>query len=88
MMAVTVPDEDWVSARVEKARHEREMALAAVRRLEDEVRGLAYRVAELEADRIALKNRTEEAEAYVGAVKASAPWRAIQWLRGLVGRKW
>jgi len=39
-----VPDEEWVSARVEKARHEREMALAAAKRLEDEVQRLAYRV--------------------------------------------
>ena len=87
-MVLQVPDDDWVSARVERARHEREMALAAVGRLEDEVQRLAYRVAELETDRVALKNRTEEAEAYVAAVKTSAPWRAIQWLRGLVGRKW
>ncbi len=56
--ASRVPDEDWVSARVEKARHEREMALAAASRLEDEVKRLAYRVAELEADRVALKNRS------------------------------
>jgi len=83
-----IPDDEWVSARVEKARHEREMALAAAKRLDDEVKRLAYRVAELEADRVALKNRTEEAEAYVAAVKASAPWRVIQALRGLVGRKW
>ncbi len=83
-----IPDDEWISARVERARHEREMALAAQRRLEDEVQRLSYRVAELEADRVALKNRTEEAEAYVAAVKASAPWRVIQWLRGLVGRKW
>ena len=87
-MTLQVPDEDWVSARVEKARHEREMALVAAKRLEDEVKRLTYRVAELEADRVALKNRTEEAEAYVAAVKTSAPWRVIQWLRGLVGRKW
>ena len=87
-MAARVPDEDWVSARVERARHEREMAFAAVTRLENEVKHLTYRVAELEADRVALKNRTEEAEAYVAAVKTSAPWRAIQWLRGLVGRTW
>ena len=33
------------------------MALAAAKRLEDEVQRLAYRVAELEADRVALKNR-------------------------------
>ena len=87
-MSTRVPDEDWVSARVEKARHEREMALAAMSRLEDEVKRLAYRVAELEADRVALKNRAEEAEGYVAAVKASRPWRVIQSLRGLVGRKW
>jgi ABC-type thiamine transport system ATPase subunit len=87
-VTVQVPDDEWISARVEKARHEREMALAASSRLEEEVRRLAYRVAELEAGRVALKNRTEEAEAYVAAVKTSAPWRVIQWLRGLVGRKW
>ena len=87
-MTLQVPDEDWVSARVEKARHEREMALAAAKRLEDEVQRLAYRVAELEAGGAVLKNRMEEAEAYVAAVKTSLPWRVIQSLRDLVGRKW
>ncbi|MEO8587302.1 MAG: hypothetical protein ABI584_14150 [Acidobacteriota bacterium] len=87
-MNLQVPDDDWVSARVEKARHEREMALAAAKRLEEDVRRLEYRNAELETDRVALKNRTEEAEAYVAAVKTSLPWRFIQSLRGLVGRKW
>jgi hypothetical protein len=42
-----VPDDEWISARVEKARHEREMVLAAAKRLEDEVQRLSYRVAEL-----------------------------------------
>ncbi len=87
-MSVRVPDDEWVSARLEKARHEREMALAAVRRLEEDVRLLEYRIAELESDRVALKNRTEEAESYVAAVKTSLPWRVIQWLRSLVGRQW
>jgi uncharacterized protein YlxW (UPF0749 family) len=87
-VSTRIPDDEWVSARVEKVRHEREMALAAAGRLAEEVRRLSYRVAELEADRVALKNRTDEAEAYVAAVKASTPWRAIQFLRGLVGRKW
>jgi hypothetical protein len=87
-VAARIPDEDWVSARVEKARHEREMALAATRRLEDEVRRLTYRVAELESGRVALWNRSQEAEAYIAAVKRSLPWRVIQSLRGLVGRKW
>lgn len=83
-----IPDDEWVSARVEEARHEREMALAAVSRLHDEAKRLSYRVAELEAGRVALKNRAEEAEAWVAAVRGSAPWRVIQWLRGFVGRKW
>jgi phage shock protein A len=83
-----VPDEAWVSTRLEKARHEREMALAGVKRLEEDVRLLEYRIAELESDRVALKNRTEEAEAYVAAVKTSLPWRVIQSLRSLVGRQW
>lgn len=87
-MSVRVPDDEWVSARLEKARHEREMALAAVKRLEEDVRLLEYRIAELESDRVALKNRTEEAESYVAAVKTSLPWRVIQSLRGLVGRQW
>jgi phage shock protein A len=87
-MSVRVPDDEWVSARVEKARHEREMALATVKRLEEEVRRLEYRIAELEADRVALKNRTEEAESYVAAVKTSRPWRIVQTLRSLVGRQW
>jgi hypothetical protein len=87
-VTLQVPDEDWVSARVEKARHEREIALAGVKRLEEDVRLLEYRIAELESDRVALKNRTEEAESYVAAVKTSLPWRVIQSLRSLVGRQW
>lgn len=83
-----VPDDEWVSARLEKARHERAMALAGVARLEEDVRRLEYRIAELETDRVALKNRTEEAESYVAAVKTSLPWRVLQSLRGLVGRQW
>lgn len=87
-MSVRVPDDEWVSARVEKARHERELALATVTRLEEDLRRLEYRNAELEADRVALRNRTEEAEAYVAAVKTSGPWRIVQALRSLVGRQW
>ena len=87
-MTPLLPDDEWISARVEEARHEREMALAAARRLEDEVKHLSWRVAELESGRVALRNRAEEAEAWVAAVRASAPWRVLQWLRGLVGRKW
>lgn len=64
------------------------MALAAARRLEEEVARLTYRVAELDAGRLALESRAREAEAYVAAVKASLPWRVVQSLRGLLGRRW
>ncbi len=84
----TVPDEALVSTRLEIAHHEKELALAAVSRVEEDLRRLEYRIAELEADRVALKNRTEEAESYVAAVKTSLPWRLIQSLRSLVGRQW
>ncbi len=87
-MSAGVPEDGWVSARVEKARHERDLALAVAKRMQDELHRLEYRIAELEADRVALKNRTEEAEAYVAAVKASRPWRLIQFLRSLMGRQW
>ncbi len=64
------------------------MALAAAKRLEDEVQRLTHRVAELEVDRVAIRTRAEEAERYLAAVRASLPWRVAQWLRGLMGRKW
>jgi hypothetical protein len=77
-----------VPAALEKARFERELALAAQKRLADENRRLEYRIAELEADRIALRSRLEESERYVRDVKTSRPWRVIQLLRGLAGRRW
>lgn len=71
-----------------RAEFERELALALQRRLVDENRRLEYRIAELEADRVALKSRLDETESYLRDVKTSKPWRLVQFLRGLVGRQW
>ena len=76
------------SPALERTRFERALALAIEKRLLDENSRLEYRVAELEADRAALRSRLQESEQYVRDVKTSRPWRVIQLLRGFVGRRW
>jgi uncharacterized protein YlxW (UPF0749 family) len=73
---------------MEAALHDRRLALETRRRLEVEVRDLEQRVADLTAERDALQTRLDERMKYVSAVHRSAAWRAIQALRGLVGRRW
>jgi predicted nucleic acid-binding Zn-ribbon protein len=71
-----------------QVRFERDVALAAQGRLEKELRRLERRLAELESERSALRTRLEERERYLAAIRSSLPWRVIQLLRGLVGRRW
>lgn len=86
--AASRPDPAIVSAELEKALFERDVAQAAQKRVADEMLRLEYRLAVLEADRVALRSRLEESEQYVHDVKSSTPWRLVQILRGLVGRRW
>lgn len=79
---------DSPDAELEKALFEREVAQAAQKRVADEMHRLEYRLAVLDADRVALKSRLEESEQYVRDVKSSTPWRVTQFFRGLVGRRW
>ena len=39
-------------------------------------------------DRASWRRRTEELDSFVTNLQASAGWRALQAVRGLVGRKW
>jgi hypothetical protein len=71
-----------------QARFERDLALKAQERLEKELRRFERRLAEVEAERTALRTRLEERERYLAAIRASRPWKLIQLLRGLVGRRW
>lgn len=43
---------------------------------------------EAAAEIASLRSRVEALAGYVRAVEGSVPWRAIQWLRRLVGRAW
>jgi predicted nuclease with TOPRIM domain len=74
--------------RLEEAQFEVELAREARRRLGAEVHRLEARLAAAASERESLRGRLEERERYVSAVHASAAWRLIQSLRGLVGRRW
>jgi hypothetical protein len=68
-------------AEAEESRHECELLRREATRLAAINRALdgKLRVAEADRDRL---------QAWTGAVEHSAPWRIIQFLRSLVGRKW
>jgi len=70
------------------ARFERDLAVKSQERLEKELRRLERRLAEVEAERTALRTRLDERERYLAAIRASRPWKVIQLLRSLVGRRW
>jgi len=71
-----------------EVRFERDLALKVQQRLAKELERAGRRLAEVEAERAALRSRLEERERYLAAVRASRPWRVVQFLRGLVGRRW
>jgi predicted nuclease with TOPRIM domain len=75
-------------ARLEEALFERDLARSVQLRFDEEKSRLEHRIALLQSDRSALRKRLDERERYVAAIHASLAWRAIQWLRGLVGRRW
>lgn len=77
-----------LNARLEAALFERDLARNVQRRFDEERSRLEHRIALLQSDRSALRKRLDERERYVAAIHASAAWRAVQWLRGLVGRRW
>ena len=77
-----------LEARLETATFERDLARSVQGRFDEERGRLEHRIALLMSDRSALRKRLDERERYLAAIHASAAWRAIQWLRGLVGRRW
>lgn len=81
-------DRDVLELRVESLTFELELAQRVTARLESELRRLQQHAAALEADRAAIRNRLDERERYLLAVQRSIGWRALQWTRGLVGRRW
>ncbi len=66
---------------VEQARH-------VIERLQSEIRRVEHRFVESETLRASLRNRLDERERYIVAIHASNAWKAAQWLRGVMGRRW
>jgi hypothetical protein len=77
-----------LDVRREEAVAERDLAREVARRLGDEVRRLELELAQARTNLVARQGRLEELETYVKAVHSSSSWRALQTLRGLVGRRW
>jgi chromosome segregation ATPase len=77
-----------VRVRLEEQTFAGEQARLVIERLQSEIRKVEHRFIESETLRASLRNRLDERERYIGAIHASRAWKGIQWLRGLVGRRW
>jgi chromosome segregation ATPase len=77
-----------LEVRLEEVRFELTLAQEARTRLEQEIRKLEQRLAARNSESAALKSRLAERDRYVAAIHTSLAWRAIESIRGLLGRKW
>ena len=67
---------------------ERDRALRMCDQAKAEQARLEAQLATVLEDRASWRRRTEELDSFVTNLQASAGWRALQAVRGLVGRKW
>lgn len=77
-----------VEVRLEEARFELKLAQEANARLEQEVRRLEQRLAARNAENTSLRSQLEEKDRYIAAIRTSTGWKALQALRGVLGRQW
>lgn len=87
----TVPsleDIAHLEVRLEEVQFELSLTQEARMRLEQEIRRLEQRLAARGAECAALRSRLAERERYVAAIHTSPAWRAIEAIRGLLGRRW
>lgn len=82
------PAPEALELRIEALEFELQLSRRIQDRLESEIQRLHHHIAALEADRASIRNRLDERERYVAGVHASVGWKALQWVRGLVGRRW
>ncbi len=82
------PSGELLKLQIERLEFELELGRTVQGRLDSECRRLHQHIAAIEADRASIRNRLDERERYLTAVQRSLAWRAIQWMRGLVGRRW
>jgi chromosome segregation ATPase len=75
-------------AQADAALFDRDLALERERRTAVEVRRLELRLSETRAEVAALQSRLDERERYLAAIHHSGGWRALQGIRGWLGRRW
>ena len=77
-----------LEVRLREALAERDLARAARRNAGEEFRRLRQELALSKQDLAAVRERLNERETYIRNLHGSAGWKALQWLRGLFGRRW
>jgi chromosome segregation ATPase len=77
-----------LEVRLEEAVAERDLARAARKSAEEEIRRLRQELALSKMDLTAVRGRLNERETYVRNLHGSAGWKALQAVRGLFGRRW
>ncbi len=77
-----------LEVRLQETLAERDLAREGRRRLEGEVRRLEQELAHARQDLDAVRRRLAERETYVNNLHASRGWKALQAVRGIVGRRW
>ncbi len=77
-----------LEVRLSEAVAEQDLARLARKKAEEETRRLREELSLLRADLAAVRDRLNERETYVANLHGSAGWKALQWVRGLFGRRW
>lgn len=77
-----------VEALLEEARFEVKLGRETNARLTQELNRLEQRLVARSAEADALRGRLSERERYVNAIHGSIAWKAIEAVRGLLGRRW
>jgi chromosome segregation ATPase len=77
-----------LEVRLEEAVAERDLARAARKSAEEEIRRLRQELSLSKMDLTAVRGRLNERETYVRNLHGSAGWKALQAVRGLFGRRW
>lgn len=77
-----------VEANLEEVRFEAKLAGETNARLTREVHRLEQLLIARRSEAEALRGRLAERESYVTAIHGSFAWKAVEGLRGLLGRRW
>jgi chromosome segregation ATPase len=77
-----------VEVRLEEALAERDLARAARKGAEEEIRRLRQELTDAQSDLAAVRSRLTERLTYVRNLHASSGWKLLQAFRGLFGRRW